>query len=176
MLEPMRFLQGLEVASLRFLIHWVLIFPNGSKDLFRPARQEFLCFFAAMVLVLTGCPDIRVGQLGRFFPTQLVRQVIDLLSPQVGGVRTWVQPRFELPALRGGAGGGGGWEQQRREPGFNLGSTWVQPRCNLGSTQVQPRFNPGSTRVQNPGQNPGSTWVQPGLNPGSTQVQPRFDL
>ena len=25
-----------------------------------------------------------------------------------GGVRTWVQPRFELPALRGGGGGGGG--------------------------------------------------------------------
>ena len=75
------------LASLLFLqedlIHWVLIFPNGSKDLFRPARQEFLCLFAAMVLVLTGCPDIRVGQLGRFFPTQLVRQVIDLLSPRV---------------------------------------------------------------------------------------------
>ena len=25
-----------------------------------------------------------------------------------GGVRTWVQPRFELPAPRGGGGGGGG--------------------------------------------------------------------
>ena len=48
------------------LIHWV-----RSVDLFRPARQEFLCFFAAMVLALTGCPNIRVGQLGRLFPTQL---------------------------------------------------------------------------------------------------------
>ena len=63
------------LASLLFLqedlIHWVLIFPNGSKDLFRPARQEFLCFLAAMVLVLTGCPDIRVGQLSCFSPHSL---------------------------------------------------------------------------------------------------------
>ena len=44
--------------------------------------------FAAMVLVLTGCPGIR-GQLGRFFPTQLIRQVIDLLSP-----RFWAADSF----------------------------------------------------------------------------------
>ena len=84
-----------------------------------------------------------------------------------GGFEPGFNPGSNSRPSGGGGGGGGGGEQQHREPGFNLGSTWVQPRLNLGSTQVQPRFNLGSTQVQNPGQNPGSTWVQPGFNPGS---------
>ena len=48
-----------------------------------------------------------------------------------GGVRTWVQPRFELPALRGGGGGGGGGGGNNNIE--NLGLTWVQPGFNHGA-------------------------------------------
>ena len=57
---------GLRVlAGLLFLqedlVDRALILPYSGEDLFSPARQELLGLFAAMVLILTGCPGIRAG-------------------------------------------------------------------------------------------------------------------
>ena len=72
MLEPMRFLQSLEVALL----------------LLRACFARNSC--GLMVLVLTGCPDIRVGQLGGFFPHSLSARSLtcclhELSHPPSGG-------------------------------------------------------------------------------------------
>ena len=70
---------------------------------------------------------------------------------KIGARYGGLKPRFN-PGSNSGAGSEGGeGEYQHQEPGFNPGSTQVQPRLNPGSnpgsTQFEPTFNPGSNQV-----------------------------